>query len=158
AVLMSLSYVGLYYVRASFSLDDLVSMVAATITSMVPQGLVLMATIALLLGAVRLTGRGALINRLSAVEAMASVDTLCMDKTGTLTTNQLRLAQLRPLAGSVDEEAIREQLRLFASCSLDRGSKSLAAIRAGLGEAKGELLDQLPFKSQNRCSAVRVRA
>src|SRR5262249_29152616 len=36
-------------------------------------------------------------------------------------------------------------------------SKSLAALRAGLGEAKGEVLDQLPFKSQNRYSAVRVR-
>jgi cation-transporting ATPase E len=158
AVLMSLCYVGLYFLRENITPDQLVRMVAATITSMVPQGLVLMATLAFILGAVRMTARGAIVNRLNAVEAMASVDTLCMDKTGTLTTNQLKLAQLRLLTAEHSEEKVKLLLRLFASCSLDRASRSLTAIRAGLGEAEGELIDQLPFKSQNRYSAVCVRA
>jgi cation-transporting P-type ATPase E len=156
AVLMSLSYVALYFAREGISTDQLVRMIAATITSMIPQGLVLMATVALLLGAVAMTSRGVLVNRLAAVEAMASIDTLCMDKTGTLTTNQLRLAKVQPLDVS-EEERVKRMLTLFASTSLDRGSKSLVAIRAALGEEKGELLDQLPFKSQNRYSAVRAR-
>jgi cation-transporting ATPase E len=132
-------------------------MIAATITSMVPQGLVLMATLAFVLGAVRMSRRGALVRRLSAVESMASIDTLCMDKTGTLTTNRLRLEKVCPLDESLPEETIRARLRLFASASLDHGSKSLAALRAALGEVHAETLDQLPFKSQNRYSAVRVR-
>src|SRR5262249_27905060 len=78
-------YVALYFLRGNFGVTDLVEMVAATITSMVPQGLVLMTTLAFLLGAVRMTARGALVQRLNAVEAMAGIDTLCMDKTGTLT-------------------------------------------------------------------------
>ena len=53
---------------------------------------------------------------------------------------------------------IRERLRLFASLSPDSGSKSIQALRAGLGEQSGARLDALPFKSQNRYSAVRVRA
>jgi cation-transporting ATPase E len=158
AVLMCLSYVGLYFLQESLDPDQLVRMIAATITSMVPQGLVLMATMAFILGAVRMTARGALVNRLEAVEAMASIDTLCMDKTGTLTTNQLKLATVRAVTAGHSEEDVRFRLRLFASCSLDRQSKSLSAIRAALGEATGEAIDQLPFKSQNRCSAVRVRA
>jgi cation-transporting ATPase E len=157
ALLLSATYVVLYFLRGNFGTDELVRMIAATITSMVPQGLVLMATLAFLLGAVRMTARGALVNRLAAVEAMASIDTLCMDKTGTLTTNQLKLDSLRVVTGALDEAAIRQRLRLFASNSLDQGSKSLAALRAALGEQKAELLDQLPFKSQNRASAVRVR-
>jgi cation-transporting ATPase E len=157
AVLLSLAYVGLYFVRGTFDTGVLARMVAATITSMVPQGLVLMATLAFLLGAVRMTARGALVNRLAAVEAMASIDTLCMDKTGTLTTNHLKLDRLEVVTAALPQEAIKERLRLFACCSLDQASKSLAAVRAALGEAKGELLDQLPFKSQNRYSAVRVR-
>jgi cation-transporting ATPase E len=157
AVLLSLVYVGLYFLRG-FDTDELVRMIAATVTSLVPQGLVLMATLAFILGAVRMTARGALVNRIAAVEAMASIDTLCMDKTGTLTTNRLRLARLRVVTGALSEDQVRQRLRLFASCSLDQSSKSLAALRAALGEAKGELLDQLPFKSQNRHSAVRVRA
>src|SRR5205085_4803934 len=125
-------YLPLYYVRG-LSTDDLVKMVAATITSMVPQGLVLMTTLAFILGAVRMSARGALVQRLNAVESMASIDTLCMDKTGTLTTNNLRLERLVPLTDTPSEEDIRRRLRLFASASIDRGSKSLAALRAGLG-------------------------
>jgi cation-transporting ATPase E len=157
AVLMSLSYLALYVLRGNISQDQLVRMVAATITSMVPQGLVLMATLAFILGAVRMTSRGAIVNRLSAVEAMASIDTICMDKTGTLTTNHLKLARLQCVSPELSEEEVKHLLRLFASCSLDRASKSLSAIRTALGEATGELLDQLPFKSQNRFSAVRAR-
>jgi cation-transporting ATPase E len=155
-VVLCLLY-GILYSRRDLSETQLVQMVAATVTSLIPQGLVLMATLALVLGAVRLSARGALVQRLDAVESMAEVDTLCMDKTGTLTTNRLRLEEVRVLAPGLDDEAVRDRLRLFASASLDRTNKSLAALRAALGEAPAELLDQLPFKSQNRYSAVRVR-
>jgi cation-transporting ATPase E len=136
---------------------DLVTMIAATVTSMVPQGLVLMTTLAFTLGAVRMSQRGAVVRQLNAVESMASVDVLCMDKTGTLTTNHLRLEWLSPLG--VAEDQACEGLRLFARTSLDRRSKSVQALRAALGEAgpETELLDQVPFKSQNRYSAVRLR-
>jgi cation-transporting ATPase E len=156
AVTLCAGYVVLYYTRG-FSQADLVEMIAATVTSMVPQGLVLMTTLAFTLGAVRMSRRGALVQRLNAVESMAGVDTLCMDKTGTLTTNNLRLERLEVVDPSLSGEEVRARLRLFASASLDRSSKSLAALRAALGEGEAELLDQLPFKSQNRYSAVRVR-
>jgi cation-transporting ATPase E len=156
AITLCAGYVALYYLRGNFSADELVRMIAATITLMVPQGLVLMSTLAFILGAVRMSARGAVVQRLNAVEAMASIDTLCMDKTGTLTTNQLHLAEVRVLAEDLGVEGARTRLRLFASLSLDRTSKSLAAVRAALGEVEGKLLDQLPFKSQNRYSAVRV--
>src|SRR5262249_23042937 len=149
-------YVGLYFLRG-FDEDDLVKMIAATVTSMVPQGLVLMTTLAFTLGAVRMSARGAVVQHLNAVESMASTDVLCMDKTGTLTTNRLRLDRVIPLGGGTGPA--HEQLRLFAWASVDERSKSIQALRAGLGEptAKAELLDQVPFKSQNRYSAVRVR-
>jgi cation-transporting ATPase E len=125
---------------------------------MVPQGLVLMVTLAFVLGAVRLAARGAVAVRLNAVETMAAVDTLCMDKTGTLTTNELRLQEVRLVTDDRDHGDVRRLLCLFASASLDRGNKSLAALRSALGEVPAELLDEVPFKSQNRYSAVRVRA
>ena len=66
AVALSVSYIALYYLGGNFGPDELARMVAATITSMVPQGLVLMATLALLLGAVYMSTRGAIVNRLAA--------------------------------------------------------------------------------------------
>jgi magnesium-transporting ATPase (P-type) len=132
--------------------------VAATVTAMVPQGLVLMATIAMTLGAMRMASRGAVVQRLSAVESMAAVNVLCLDKTGTLTTNRLRLDRLHVLT-EMPEDAVRERLRRFAWTSVDHRNKSIQALRAVFDKADGvELLDQLPFKSQNRFSAVRIRA
>jgi cation-transporting ATPase E len=105
-----------------------------------------------------MSSRGAVVQRLNAVETMAAIDVVCTDKTGTLTTNRLRLARLVPLANEFAEDEVKERLRLFASASLDRQNKNLQALRAALGEAAVELLDQIPFKSQNRYSAVRVRS
>ncbi|HTU92253.1 MAG TPA: HAD-IC family P-type ATPase, partial [Gemmataceae bacterium] len=156
AIVLCLGY-GVLFDLGEVSQAGLWKMIAATITSMVPQGLVVMATFAFVLGAVRMSRRGALVKILNAVESMASIDTLCMDKTGTLTTNRLHLETLLVLDEQMPEEAIRERLRLFASASLDRTSKSIAALRLALSETPTEWLDQLPFKSQNRYSAVRLR-
>jgi cation-transporting ATPase E len=131
---------------------------AATVTSVVPQGLVPMATLAMILGAVRMARRGAVVQRISSVESMASVNVLCMDKTGTLTTNRLRLEKLLFLA-ELPEAAVHERLQLFAWATTDAANKIIMALRTALGGAieRLELLDQVPFKSQNRYSAVRVR-
>jgi cation-transporting ATPase E len=155
AIALCLGYCKLYGL-GNVSQAGLWKMIAATITAMVPQGLVLMTTFAFVLGAVRMSQRGALVQVLNAVESMASIDTLCMDKTGTLTTNRLHLEKLFVLDTEMSEEDIRRRLQLFASASLDRSSKSIAALREAFGETQVELLDQLPFKSQNRYSAVRV--
>jgi cation-transporting ATPase E len=157
AIVLCLLYVVLYQVR-DLHINLLVKMVAATITSMVPQGLVLTATISFTLGAVRMSSRGAMVQRLNAVESMAAVDVVCTDKTGTLTTNLLRLDRIQVLTDALSESEVRDRLRIFASVSLDRENKSIAALRAALGERPAELIDQIPFKSQNRYSAVRVRS
>jgi cation-transporting ATPase E len=157
ALVLCAAYVGLYFLRG-FDTADLVKMIAATVTSMVPQGLVLMTTLTFTLGAVRMSARGAVVQNLNAVESMASVDVLCMDKTGTLTTNRLAVDRVHPLGADAGE--VNDRLRQFAWASLDERSKSVQALRASLGEpaARAELVDLVPFKSQNRYSAVRVRA
>jgi cation-transporting ATPase E len=161
AVALCALYAALYFVRG-FPLADLVQMVAATVTSMVPQGLVLMTTLAFVLAAVRLSRRGAVVQRLDAVESMAAVDVLCMDKTGTLTSNRLGLDRVVPLEGGPPEAEVRDRLRLFAWVSADDGNKSVQALRAGLGPPPAgdsvRVVDQLPFKSQNRYSAVRMQS
>jgi cation-transporting ATPase E len=157
AIVLCLLYVVLYFVRG-FPLTDLVEMIAATITSMIPQGLVLFTTLAFIIGAVRMSGRGAIVQRLSAVESMAAINVLCLDKTGTLTTNRLVLDQIRVVDPNTSEEEVRRKLARFASASLDERNKTVQALRETLGPpGTMEVLDRLPFKSQNRYSAVRVR-
>ena len=86
---------------------DAIRRIAATITTMVPQGLVLSATIAFLVGAMAMGRRGVLVQRLSAVETMAGIDVICTDKTGTLTTNHLAVECIEPLFGTLDQAALR---------------------------------------------------
>jgi cation-transporting ATPase E len=138
--------------------ERMVLMIAATIISTVPQGLVLTATIAFTVGAVTIGRRGALVQRLNAVEAMAAVEVICTDKTGTLTTNRLRLSELHALTTDVPDPDVRRRLALFASASVDRDNKNIQAIRSAVGEAAVEVVDQLPFSARTRLSAARVRA
>jgi cation-transporting ATPase E len=158
ALALILLYTAAYFVRGFPKSEEVeyVRMVAATITSMVPQGMVLTATLAFSLGAIYMSRRGAIVQRLSAVETMASIDVICTDKTGTLTTNHLRLDQFRVLADGVNEEAVRHALALFASLSVDQNNKNIQALEQALGKVEGTALEQIPFKSQNRYSAVRL--
>jgi cation-transporting ATPase E len=141
--------------RLGLTDDDVVKRIASTITTMVPQGLVLSATLSFIVGAVAMSRRGAVVQRLNAVETMAAIDVVCTDKTGTLTTNHLVLELVRPIGTS--EEVARDALRLFASASIDRNNRNIEAIQRSLGFAAAELIDQVPFKSRNRYSALRVR-
>src|SRR6185295_13681943 len=114
-------------------------------------GLVLTATMAFTLGALVMSRRGAIVQRLSAVETMASIDVICTDKTGTLTTNRLRLEPVRVLADDRTEQEVRRALALFASLSVDQQNKNIQALQHALGKVEAATaLEQIPFKSQNR--------
>ena len=156
AVVLCGFYVVLYFIRG-MPATDLVQMVAATVTSLVPQGLILMTTLALTLGALRLSSLGAVVQRLSAVEAMASTDVLCIDKTGTLTTGNPAVDRIDSLGG--DEDLVRAKLRLFAWATLDAENRTVVALRTAFPKPcePFSALDQIPFTSRNRYSAVRVQ-
>jgi cation-transporting ATPase E len=155
ALVLCAFYAALYLLQV-VTAERVFQMIAATIISTVPQGLILTATIAFTVGAVVIGRRGALVQRLNAVEAMAAVEVICTDKTGTLTTNRLRLGELH-VTEDAPEPEVRKLLAVFAWASIDRDNKTIRALRSALGEAAGEVLDQLPFSSRNRFSAVRVR-
>jgi cation-transporting ATPase E len=79
--------------------DALRGMVAALVP-MVPEGLILLTSIAFAVGVIRLGKRQCLVQELPAIEGLARVDTVCADKTGTLTENGMRLAEIRLLPGA----------------------------------------------------------
>jgi cation-transporting ATPase E len=145
----------------AFRRSELFLMIGATITSMVPQGLILLASLAFTLSAVRLSMRGAVVQELNAVESMAAVTVLCLDKTGTLTTGRLRLAKVLALDQSVNEEEVRRRLLFFAQRAVDQSNRTIMALRSALGElsvpAEWAVTDQVPFHSARRFSAIQCR-
>jgi cation-transporting ATPase E len=98
----------------SFAMNDLPLVewvrVAAVIVALVPQGLFFMTAVAYAMGAVRVAGEGALIQQSNAVESISNMNVLCLDKTGTMTSNRIKLESVYPVAGpaGVDEASLRQ--------------------------------------------------
>ena len=99
---------------------------------MVPEGLVLMTSIAFAVGVVRLGRRQCLVQELPAIEGLARVDVVCADKTGTLTENGMRVSDLMPLTA----EDVGNVLAQLAADD-PRPNASMAADRRGLQDAAG---------------------
>jgi cation-transporting ATPase E len=97
---------------------------------------------------------GALSQQLSAIESFASVDTICVDKTGTLTEASLRVVALLPAAGATEQE-LGDALGRFAASS-EAPNLTLAAIASAL-PASPELADEaVAFASRRRWSGLRI--
>ncbi|WP_017594799.1 HAD-IC family P-type ATPase [Nocardiopsis potens] len=108
--------------------DALRGMVAALV-SMIPEGLVLLVSIAFAVGVIRLGRRQCLVQELPAIEGLARVDVVCTDKTGTLTENGMRLAEVRECGGGED---VRPVLAALAAAD-PRPNPSMAALAESLG-------------------------
>lgn len=75
--------------------EEIILNAATLVSSLVPQGLVLITTISFAYGAMKIAKNQAIVQKLSAIEAMANTKVVCMDKTGTLTKNQLEVKEMK---------------------------------------------------------------
>ncbi len=124
---------------------------ATVIAGLVPNGLFVAIAVAYALAAVRILRFGALVQQSNAIESLSNVDVLCLDKTGTLTTNQLQLQATYPLA--CDDAALREALAAMMA-STGAPNKTSAAIATALPASPRPLVTEVPFSSARKWSAV----
>ena len=124
----------------------------AGLVGMVPEGLVLLTTLAFLSAAMRLGRRGVLVQELPAVEGLARVDALCTDKTGTLTEGRVEWGQLITPEGIAEEEI---PAGLAALAAAQPQNATLLAVREGAGPDPGWRHTRLvPFSSQRKWSGA----
>ena len=117
---------------------------------MVPEGLVLMTSIAFAVGVVRLGHRQCLVNELPAIEGLARVDVVCADKTGTLTENGMRVSDLKQLSAA----AVGDVLAQLASDDA-RPNASMQAIAEAYKMPPGwTATATAPFKSATKWSGA----
>ncbi len=127
--------------------------VAAVIVALVPQGLFFMSTVAYAMGAVRVAGKGALIQELNAVESTSNVNLLCLDKTGTLTTNRIRLHATRLVSDALDDNEVKRILGDYGA-STPGGNRTIAAINEAFGGQARRVEEEVPFSSDRKWSAL----
>ncbi|WP_435598709.1 HAD-IC family P-type ATPase [Streptomyces anulatus] len=125
------------------------------IVPMIPEGLVLLTSVAFAIGVVRLGRKQCLVQELPAIEGLARVDVVCLDKTGTLTEGGMDVTEVRPLNGS-DEAYVTRVLRNFGS-SDPRPNASLQAIIDAYPEGDEPawtVTDAMPFSSARKYSGA----
>ena len=146
------------FVYALYRQDDpereAVPTAVAGIVTLVPEGLILVASLTYAAAALQMSRRGALAQQLNAIESLASVDVICLDKTGTLTEPGLRVVRLEPAPG-VAEEELGWQLARFAASSPSRNTTLVAIAEARPAPAE-QVSDYTPFSSRTRWSGLRL--
>lgn len=139
--------------EASETWQDALAGVVASAVAMVPDGLVLLTSLAFMAGVIKLARRQALLRELASVELLARVDTLCLDKTGTITTGEIHMVDVDPLGGR-SRAQVTEALGAVAWATEDP-NPTLSAIGLGCEPPPGwDANAALPFSSARKYSAV----
>jgi cation-transporting ATPase E len=131
------------------SLHTAVPTSVAAVVTLVPEGLILLVSLTYAVAALRMARRGALVQQLNAIESFASVDVVCLDKTGTLTEPALQVV------GLVGPDSLAGALARYAASATVRNTTLEAIADAYPGEPE-PVEEQVPFSSRRRFGAQRI--
>ena len=126
----------------------------AGLVTLIPEGMVLLMSVTFAVAAVRLARRDTLVQQLSASESLAAVDTICVDKTGTLTDGKLRLLGVEVAEGGDADEA-RAALGRFAASAGER-NRTLETVAEAFPAQPQRVGGEVPFSSKWKWSGLRI--
>jgi len=135
-------------------IEEAAQTATAGLVTLVPEGLVLLMSVTFAVAAVRLARRKTLVQQMSATESLAAVDTICVDKTGTLTDGELRLVGIE-VAEGLDPAAAHAALGQFAASAGDR-NRTLEAVAERFPAEAGRVGGEVPFSSEWKWSGLRI--
>jgi cation-transporting P-type ATPase E len=156
-VMVPLAAVLLFTLRVrSVSLEEAAQTATAGLVTLIPEGMVLLMSVTFAVAAVRLARKNTLVQQMSATESLAAVDTICVDKTGTLTDGDLRLVGVE-LAEGVQEAVAQAALGRFAASAGVRNA-TLETIGEKFTARPARVNAEVPFSSQWKWSGLRIGA
>jgi cation-transporting ATPase E len=122
------------------------------VLDIVPIALFLLITITYMIAAVRMAKSGVLLQNSNSVESMSHVDTVCMDKTGTITTNNLVYNGIETF---IEKNEAEQMIRTFVSSTGSR-NRTVKALESEFGTEVSVLKEEIQFSSDRKYSAVRT--
>lgn len=148
----------LYAVQGKFSdeasFKAAIGPISGSMVGMIPSGLYLLTSAALAVAVIALARKGAQVQDFYSVEMLARTTTLCIDKTGTITTGKMKVNKILMLS-NVPQREIRHILFDLINATGDNNATASAIKKAcDLGEAHYKVIDSCPFNSANKYSAV----
>lgn len=133
-------------------LDEGAQTATAGLITLIPEGLVLLMSVTLAVAAVRLAKLDTLVQQMAATESLAAVDTICIDKTGTLTSGELKLVGV-DVADPSEAGAAHQALARFAASSGER-NRTLEAIAENYPGTAERVAGEVPFSSEWKWSGL----
>ncbi|HEX6585614.1 MAG TPA: HAD-IC family P-type ATPase [Solirubrobacterales bacterium] len=133
-------------------LDEAAQTATAGLITLIPEGLVLLMSVTLAVAAIRLARLDTLVQQMAATESLAAVDTICVDKTGTLTTGELELISV-DIADPSKASAAQQALARFAASSGER-NRTLEAIAESYPATGERIRAEVPFSSEWKWSGL----
>lgn len=144
-----------FFIQHDSFRDSVTSMIAAVI-GMIPEGLYLLASVALAVSAVRLAQKKVLLHDMKCIETLARVDVLCVDKTGTITENTMKVQEVIETDKYDGEkmEPLRTLIGDFAA-AMTKDNITMAAIKEYFTTSSGkEVISKTGFSSATKYSSV----
>lgn len=144
------------YFISDYSYPESIIGVVAALLGMVPEGLVLLISVALAVGTINLARKKTLVQELYCIETLARVDMLCLDKTGTLTQGIMRVENSIPY--NISKEALLKHLSIMYQYIEDDNATSIA-IKEIVNhlDIDEELIENIPFSSERKYSALSLK-
>ena len=148
-----LLFVEAYFMRHAGEFDSVVT-TAAALLGMLPKGLMLLITISLATGVIKLAKKKVLVQDLYSVETLAHVDTLCLDKTGTITEGRMRVSDLWVINDKVLKFPLKDVMSAFGLQMNDNNATFLALKDYFQENVTFEVLDKVAFSSERKWSSI----
>ncbi|UTY38587.1 HAD-IC family P-type ATPase [Allocoprobacillus halotolerans] len=148
----------LYFSQRSAFPNDLASAIVKTVAGvigMIPEGLVLLTSLSFIIGVGKLARKKALIQEMEAIEALARVDVLCLDKTGTITTGELKVENVLPINSHTLQD-IEFIMGVMAHECDDVNATQLALQNYFSKQYHVKIDNSIPFSSQRKMRALTI--
>jgi len=142
-----------YYLRAEGASTAVVGM-AAALLGMLPKGLMLLITISLGTGVMKLAKKRVLVQEMYALEALAHVDMLCLDKTGTITEGKMHVKDVQILDKDIAQAPFDKMMQQFLAASIDNNATFVALSNHFGTKENKQLIATMPFSSDRKWSSA----
>ena len=142
------------YVFREVDLQQSVIATAAALLGMLPKGFVLLTSISLETGVIKLAKKQVLVQDLYSVETLAHIDTLCLDKTGTITEGKMKVIDVEKYNEDVLPDTLENIMNSYVNLTDDSNSTFNALKNHFKGESKYEKVSDISFSSERKWSSV----